>query len=64
MNKIKLKPCPFCGGKGHMVSRYTKKDRHMYYVVRCKCHKSPRWFRKPETAARAWNGDLESEVSK
>lgn len=64
MDKIKLKPCGFCGGEGHIYGRYTKKAHRMYYAVRCKrkCHKVARYFTSPEIAAKAWNGDDEKEA--
>lgn len=31
-----LKPCPFCGGKPHLLKDYSEYDRGTYYSYRCK----------------------------
>lgn len=64
MDKIKLKPCGFCGGDGHIYGRHTKKAHRMYYAVRCKrkCHKVTRYFTSPEIAAKAWNSRVNDNI--
>ncbi|GLO70293.1 hypothetical protein MACH17_18100 [Phaeobacter inhibens] len=33
---VRLKPCPFCGGKPHLSKSYNEHDEGAYYFYRCK----------------------------
>ena len=57
--KIKLRPCPFCGGKGARVEELL--DGDICYAVCDVCHAATRVFDKPENAAEAWNHRAEPE---
>jgi Lar family restriction alleviation protein len=50
-SEIKLKPCPFCGGKAEMVSDFE--DEHYVYCTGCKG--GWKTMENPEEAAAAWN---------
>ena len=59
ISEIKLKPCPFCGGKSEI--QYGACDYNVYqvvYQVVCKgqnCNAMNGWSDTPEEAAEAWN---------
>lgn len=44
-----LKPCPFCGGKAHVV------DGIDYWILCEDCHCRTGFFDRAEDAAEAWN---------
>ena len=55
MSEIKLKPCPFCGGKAEI--QYGACDYNVYQAV-CKgqnCNAMNGWSDTPEEAAEQWN---------
>lgn len=56
MNDTKLKPCPFCGGEGH-INEIKNHDvqNHVYKVYCTKCICSTRWDYSPDRAAETWN---------
>lgn len=56
MNEIKLKPCPFCGGKAHIQKLIAQQP----YFVECDnefciAGNSNASFKTEEEAAKAWN---------
>lgn len=53
MNKIELKPCPFCGGKAKIVKTYT------IWVKCINCHASANCHSTEREAAEAWNRRVE-----
>ena len=60
MDKIKLKPCPFCGGEAEInIDREAVEDtekRHWAYTVVCKrCCATSGLTYLPEKACEAWN---------
>lgn len=49
MSEVKLKPCPFCGGKAKTIE-------NNYYVVMCKnCFSETDRYHKQEEAITQWN---------
>ena len=59
---IKLKPCPFCGGKAEIVYGYC--DYNVYQVA-CsdlECHAMVGWEDAPEEAAKIWNMRIYNEI--
>ncbi len=53
--KVKLKPCPFCGGEAESQAKSSG-----WYQVSCEghneaCWTSTRWYSKREYAVKAWN---------
>ena len=57
MSEIKLKPCPFCGGKAILAEINGTDD---YYVVCEVCCTYTDFYRK-EKAIKAWNSRVEVE---
>lgn len=61
MSEIKLKPCPFCGGKPYTYTAITIESgkKRVCWVVHCKqCHLNYPAFKKcyaEEGAIEAWN---------
>lgn len=53
MEEIKLKPCPFCGGKAKIVKTYT------IWVKCINCHASANCHSTKKEAAAAWNRRME-----
>ena len=54
MTKVKLKPCPFCGG----VAKIHKLEKHSIYTfwVECEtCKVSTPTYLSKESAATKWN---------
>ncbi|MBR1602554.1 MAG: Lar family restriction alleviation protein [Synergistaceae bacterium] len=50
--KIKLKPCPFCGGESKVIGS----DKYSDYCATCsKCWTTSNYFDSREKAAEAWN---------
>lgn len=67
---IPLKPCPFCGGKGHivrMVNQFAPCCMNGYYSGErtTVCYMAPRFpaFPTYEEAAEAWNRRTNDENS-
>lgn len=58
MSEMKLKPCPFCGGKAWLINAEAGKDgmgRH-WRNPRCReCGADLGYCKTPEAAAKAWN---------
>ena len=57
MDELKLKPCPFCGGKAIMETFATAREREARFRVKCSvCWCETNWdnFSQDE-AAEAWN---------
>ena len=68
MTSLDIKPCPFCGSAGHLISEFVPRRRrrdldgypYRYYVC-CKnlnCSIKPstaKDYVKPELAINAWN---------
>lgn len=59
MKTVKLKPCPFCGGRAEIVSRRSLTDR-ISFIIKCtnpKCVTKPCtfWEHSPMAVAEAWN---------
>ena len=58
MAKIRLKPCPFCGGPAELISCNTGKEMSVH-MVRCCGHYCTGWLTKrwndEDTAIYAWN---------
>ena len=56
--KIRLKPCPFCGGKAEMITFGIDKDKEVF-MPRCKdpccCGRIGRKWPDFDTAVYAWN---------
>ena len=52
MNEIKLKACPFCGGKAKLVYYFP----HHYYVQCVVCGIETLHFLSQDAAINAWNG--------
>ena len=50
MSEIKLKPCPFCGGKAEMIARGV-----LYCVTCSKCDCKGDFLDTPAAAAKVWN---------
>lgn len=50
MSEIKLKPCPFCGGKAESFQDYMG-----WFVVQCKCGIGTLHYSTLEAAVKAWN---------
>ena len=68
MDEIKLKPCPFCGGKAEInVDREAVEDtekRHWAYTVVCKrCCATSGLTYLPEKAREAWNRRAEQVIT-
>lgn len=54
MGKIKLEPCPFCGGEAQI--RHPHVMMTPFYWVECKkCECQSNTYTTKETAAKAWN---------
>lgn len=52
MNKIKLKPCPFCGSQ----NVYVAQPNEIRYFIACgNCEASSGYFPKEQRAIKAWN---------
>ena len=52
MNKIKLKPCPFCGGRAKLMQ--IKKEPFAAVICRV-CEVQSNIFSRAEDAVEAWN---------
>lgn len=51
MSEIKLKPCPFCGGKAELFQDYMG-----WYVIECTaCGNGTLHFANSDGAVNAWN---------
>lgn len=58
MGEIKLKPCPFCGGKAKFAlgERYREEHKQSNDWIECSsCSVETAYFDTPEEAAEAWN---------
>lgn len=65
MKKIKLKPCPFCGGKAERIEARIDDDKKTYSVICTNCMtgifrprmKGMEWFayKTEQEAIKAWN---------
>ena len=59
MPKLKLKPCPFCGGEAEVLDLSYPINMPPWevrgYGVVCPCGASVRMFDKKTEAAKAWN---------
>ena len=56
MDEIKLKPCPFCGGKGVEILEDENKYLYYRYMAQCqKCGANAKLGRTKEEARKAWN---------
>ena len=56
MGEIKLKPCPFCGGKAK-VSK-SSIDNYIVKCTYCPCDFGRIWFWKEEDVISAWNARI------
>lgn len=56
MSEIKLKPCPFCGKKAHIIETWCSDTGHHGYYVHHTC-------RKFMSALRTASFDTEKEAS-
>ena len=56
MIKVKLKPCPFCGGKAGV---WQTGGAEMYYVNCKKCRVTTDYLPSMEQAIEAWNKRVE-----
>lgn len=55
-NMEKLKPCPFCGGEGEIVSRKPCKTSKTRYYIQCKkCGCKTREFKTVFRSDNKWN---------
>ncbi len=64
MSKIKLKPCPFCGGKPELTRAGDNKQFYVYFCSQC-CKTPVKYSeaRLTEWAARrSWNKRAENET--
>ena len=62
MDEIKLKPCPFCGGKGVEILEDGNKYLYYRYMAQCqKCGANAKLSRTKEEARKAWNRRAEHE---
>ena len=54
---VKLKPCPFCGGKAKLktFTMGTFKKRKFVYVECCVCGNRTYVDREPDSVEEAWN---------
>lgn len=59
MDEIKLKPCPFCGGKAEMLN-CSPKD----WLVICPvcCGMVERWVETKEEAITQWNRRAQDDI--
>lgn len=55
MSEIKLKPCPFCGGKAMIDSDYIFKNSWKVFCRNCGCGTGIYDGKTPQRAAEAWN---------
>lgn len=54
MDEIKLKPCPFCGGKAAAIWNGASNERN--YCVRCwECGAETSVYKSEKEAKEAWN---------
>lgn len=61
MDEIKLKPCPFCGGKGVEILEAENKYLYYRYMAQCqKCGANAKLGRTKEEARKAWNRRAEA----
>ena len=51
---IKLKPCPFCGGKAEILVTQETKPRFFVWCPKCECY-AARVHNTRQGAADAWN---------
>lgn len=62
----KLKPCPFCGGKGDMIinKNCTKGDPVKYHPCchneKCIMFTGGNWYKSEEEATKAWNNHVKN----
>ena len=56
MKKIKLKPCPFCGGKAKIIKTYST-----IWVKCLDCHASTTCRPTEAEAAKIWNRRIDNE---
>ena len=54
MDKIELKPCPFCSGEGIVISRAHHNDLRCFVPCRS-CMAETKLFYKTGDAIEAWN---------
>ena len=66
MEELKIKPCPFCGGKADVLERYRKgtPNRKMFWVECTSCgisqaHHDLSGYRTPNKAVERWNRRFE-----
>lgn len=58
MGEIKLKPCPFCGGKAEFALGEEYREEYKQsndWIERNSCGAETACFDTPEEAAEAWN---------
>ncbi len=55
MSKVKLKPCPFCGGKAGIIVGLSCLEPDDSYVCCRKCDAKTDIYHTPEKAVAAWN---------
>ena len=66
MEKIELKPCPFCGEEGTIIVRKGKNGWRDRYAVLCDyehggCGAESGWYHYEEEAIEAWNRRAKDE---
>ena len=53
---IKLLPCPFCGGKAHLVTNHNMSLTWVRYTVKCeRCLTESYKYEDYKTAISCWN---------
>jgi predicted RNA-binding Zn-ribbon protein involved in translation (DUF1610 family) len=57
VKKIKLKPCPWCGGIPEVIKECEYKRQYSYHVICTKCEMKPRTFlfNTERRAKEIWN---------
>jgi len=57
---VKLKPCPFCGGKAELVDCGIGPDRYFVRCQKCDTVQGGLWMQK-QTAIKRWNRRAKDE---